>query len=77
MTADAVVFAKGDYTCKTRYGTATVTVPRDIKLGEVLKPFAEMFEGIAHAAKTKNAPHQPTKAREAHQKPAANAAKQL
>lgn len=77
MTADAVVFAKGDYTCTTRYGIATVTVPRDIRLGEVLQPFAEMFEGIAHAAKTENAPHQPTKAREAHQKHAAKAAKPL
>lgn len=77
MDANAVVFARGDYTCKTRYGTSKVTVPRNITLGEISNALANMYEGIAYATKTRNAPHQPTKAREAHQNCAANAAKPL
>lgn len=74
MSADAVVFARGDYTCDTRHGTARVIVPRDIRLDEIATALAGLYEGMANATETRNAPHQPTKAREAHAKQAAKAA---
>lgn len=62
MSAEAVVFAQGEYLCRSTYGTARVIVPRNIRLGEISHALAELFEGRADAAKTENAPHVPTKA---------------
>lgn len=77
MDAQAIAFARGSYTCRTRNGTARVIVPRNITLGEISQALADMYEGMANAEKTRNAPHQPTKAREAHPKNAAKAASPL
>lgn len=62
MSAEAVVFAKGEYLCRSTHGTARVVVPRNIHLSEIKHALAELFEGRADAARTKNAPHVPTKA---------------
>ena len=77
MDAQAIVFAQGTYTCRTRHGTARVIAPRNIKLGEISQALASLYEGMANANETKNAPHQPTKAREAQAKHAAKAASRL
>ncbi len=42
---EAVVFAEGRYTVKARHGTATVTIPRSITLGEISPYFAKLYEG--------------------------------
>lgn len=77
MNAKAIVFAEGTYTCHARHGTATVIVPRSIVLGEISEALANLYEGMANVPEKRNAPRQPTKAREAHPKNAAKAAKQL
>lgn len=41
---EAVVFAKGEYTVNTKNGTVKVIAPRDIVLGEVIHPFAQLFK---------------------------------
>lgn len=61
MSAEAVVFAKGEYLCRSTHGTARVIVPRNIHLSEIKHALAELFEGRANAGK-ENAPHVPTKA---------------
>ena len=77
MNAQEIVFAEGTYTCHARHGTATVIVPRNIALGEIADALAGLYEGMADVPKTRNAPRQPTKAREAHPKNAAKAATSL
>ena len=77
MNAQAVVFAAGNYTLTATHGTAKVFVPRNIVLGEIADALAGLYEGMADAPKTRNAPRQPTKAREAHPKNAAKAANSL
>ncbi len=44
MSAQAVVFAKGEYFCKSRYGSARVIAPRDIHLSEISFALAKLFE---------------------------------
>lgn len=62
MDAQMVVFARGEYLYRSTYGTARVIVHRNIHLSEIKHALAELFEGRADAARTKNAPHVPTKA---------------
>ena len=42
---EAVVFAKGVYTVRAEHGTATVTIPRSITLGEISHVLAKLYEG--------------------------------
>lgn len=42
---EAVVFAEGRYAVKARHGTATVTIPRSITLGEISPYLAKLYEG--------------------------------
>lgn len=42
---EAVVFAEGTYTVRATHGTATVTIPRSITLGEISPALAKLYEG--------------------------------
>lgn len=42
--SQSVVFAQGEYTCKTSHGLVTVSIPRDVTLGDVAPAFAKLYE---------------------------------
>lgn len=43
--AASVVFTQGEYDCKTRCGTARVSIPRNVHLAEIQGGLARLFEG--------------------------------
>lgn len=51
-----VVFAQGEYECKTKHGTVSVHVPTDIRLKDIIAAFSGLvMEGRGDEAK-RNAP---------------------